>query len=240
MAEVLQRPVPDNVQPPEEFDGTTKPCMSPTNMFKLRKEVPAGMGYRQPAEILQRRMPDRVVGGVPQSASFGGITGGRMCVLRSVPDGKTERKKLPQPVLLSFGDGPDARGGNLRMVRGEIYRRQWPGTEILQPELYHRGPIYPTSTAGKPAYPFGVGRGREKLMEAARASGAGKREKQVRLVCRTTSMYTGLDGLTAIIRYHLKQDPSDRSVYVFRDGTGMMLKYIEWDGLFAGAAFQRV
>ena len=44
-------------------------------------------------------------------------------------------------------------------------------------------------------------------------------------------MYTGLDGLLAIIRYHLKRDPYDGSVYVFRDGSGTMLKYIEWDGM---------
>ena len=71
---------------------------------------------------------------------------------------------------------------------------------------------------------------REKLTEAARASGTGKRGKRVRLVCGTTSMYTGLDGLLAIIRYHLKLDPYDGSVYVFRDSVGSMLKYIEWDG----------
>ena len=70
----------------------------------------------------------------------------------------------------------------------------------------------------------------QKLTEAARASGAGKRGKRVRLVCGTTSMYMGLDGLLAIIRYHLKLDPYDGSVYVFRDSVGSMLKYIEWDG----------
>ena len=43
-------------------------------------------------------------------------------------------------------------------------------------------------------------------------------------------MYTGLDGLIAIIRYHLKLNPYDGSVYVFRDTPGTMLKYIEWDG----------
>ena len=71
---------------------------------------------------------------------------------------------------------------------------------------------------------------REKLMEAARTNGSWKRGKRVRLVCGTTSMYTGLDGLLAIIRYHLKLDPYDGSVYVFRDSVGSMLKYIEWDG----------
>ena len=70
----------------------------------------------------------------------------------------------------------------------------------------------------------------EKLTQATRASKGVVRGKRVRLVCGTTSMYTGLDGLTAIIRYHLRCDPYDGSVYVFRDGTGSMLKYIEWDG----------
>lgn len=71
---------------------------------------------------------------------------------------------------------------------------------------------------------------REKLTAAARASRTEKRGKRVLLVCGTTSMYTGLDGLSAIVRYHLKRDPCDGSVYVFRDSTGTMLKYIEWDG----------
>ena len=71
---------------------------------------------------------------------------------------------------------------------------------------------------------------KEKLTQAARAAAAGKRGKRVRLVCGATSMYTGLDGLTAIVRYHLKLDPYDGSVYVFRDKPGTMLKYIEWDG----------
>ena len=42
--------------------------------------------------------------------------------------------------------------------------------------------------------------------------------------------HTGLDGLIAIVRYHLKLDPYDGSVYVFRDGTGAAVQYIEWDG----------
>ena len=65
------------------------------------------------------------------------------------------------------------------------------------------------------------------------AAGANKSSmsgKRVRLVCGTTSMYTGLDGLTAIIRCHLRCDPCDGSTYVFCDAMGSKLKYIEWDG----------
>ena len=71
---------------------------------------------------------------------------------------------------------------------------------------------------------------KEKLTQAARANREGKRGKRVRLVCGATSMNTGLDGLIAIVRYHLKLDPYDGSVYVFRDGTGAAVQYIEWDG----------
>lgn len=56
------------------------------------------------------------------------------------------------------------------MVRGEIYRRQRAGAEILQPELCHSGPVYPAGAAGKPAYPFGGGR---ELAGEADRSGAG-------------------------------------------------------------------
>ena len=72
---------------------------------------------------------------------------------------------------------------------------------------------------------------KEKLTQAARADRSGKRGKRVRLVCGDTSMYNGLDGLIAIIRYTLRYDPYDGSVYVFRDSPGSMLKYIEWDGM---------
>ena len=71
---------------------------------------------------------------------------------------------------------------------------------------------------------------KEQLVQEVRASRSRKRGKRIWLVCGTTSMYTGLDGLMAIVRYHVKLDPYDGSVYVFRDGTGSMLKYIEWDG----------
>lgn len=71
---------------------------------------------------------------------------------------------------------------------------------------------------------------KEKLTQATRASGPKKRGKRVRLVCGDTSMYNGLDGFIAIIRYTLRYDPYDGSVYVFRDSPGSMLKYIEWDG----------
>lgn len=87
-------------------------------------------------------------------------------------------------------------------------------------------------------YPIGRGQGKLGLffllggrLGSARYTQQGvRRGKRVRLVCGATSMYTGLDGLIVIVRYHLKLDPCDVSVYVFRDGTGTMLKYIEWDG----------
>ncbi len=66
--------------------------------------------------------------------------------------------------------------------------------------------------------------------DAAHSGPADLIKDRVRLVCGTTSMYTELNGLIAIVRYHLRCDPYDGSVYVFRDASGSKLKYIEWDG----------
>ena len=43
-------------------------------------------------------------------------------------------------------------------------------------------------------------------------------------------MYAGIDSLSAIIRYRLRVNPYDGSIYVFRDQSGTMLKYLHWDG----------
>jgi hypothetical protein len=56
------------------------------------------------------------------------------------------------------------------------------------------------------------------------------REQRVWLVCGVASMYTGLDGLLGIIRYQLNRNPFDGDIYVFCDGGGTMLKYLEWEG----------
>ncbi len=60
---------------------------------------------------------------------------------------------------------------------------------------------------------------KEKLTQATRASSPRKRGKRVRLICGDTSIYNGLDSFIAIIRYTLRYDPYDGSVYVFRDTT---------------------
>ena len=68
--------------------------------------------------------------------------------------------------------------------------------------------------------------------DAAHSGPADLIKDRVRLVCGTTSMYTELNGLIAIVRYHLRCDPYDGSVYVFRDAGGSKLKYM-------GRAFSR-
>ena len=140
-----------------------------------------------------------------------------MCRLWRTAAGEAKRPKILQSVLLPVGDGPDTCGRELPVVRSANHYHRWGRADLLQPGM--RG--------GRPVCFAGIS---QKLTQAARASKSGVRGKRVRLVCGTTSMYTGLDGLTAIIRYHLRCNPYDGSVYVFRDGTGSMLKYIEWDG----------
>ena len=71
---------------------------------------------------------------------------------------------------------------------------------------------------------------KEQLHEASKKSPPPRRGKRVWLVCGETSMYTGLDGLLGIIRYQLNHSPYDGNLYVFRDLSGSMIKYLEWDG----------
>lgn len=71
---------------------------------------------------------------------------------------------------------------------------------------------------------------RDRLRAYTRENGQTNRGQRVRLVCGDTDMHTGLDGLVAIIRYRLRCNPYDGSLYVFRGQNGAMLKYVEWDG----------
>ena len=70
----------------------------------------------------------------------------------------------------------------------------------------------------------------EHIKKAAREAELDRDSKCVRLVCGKTSMYAGIDSLSAIIRYRLRVNPYDGSIYVFRDQSGTMLKYLHWDG----------
>lgn len=182
VTEVLQRPVPEKVPLPEGIGAAAKPGASPTDMPKLRKGVPTGMGYGQPAEILRRRLPDRVVNGVPQSAPFRRIADRGMRVLRSTPDGKTEGKtycsrfcyllamdqKHVEETCEWCGEKfTDANG------RGRRYCSRSCATAAQFPPRARRGSRRIPSDEAK--------NWRKKLTEAARACGAGKRGKRVRL-----------------------------------------------------------
>ena len=68
------------------------------------------------------------------------------------------------------------------------------------------------------------------IKQAAREAELSRDSKRVRLVCGETSMYAGIDSLTAIVRYRFRFNPYDGSIYVFRDQSGTMLKYLHWDG----------
>lgn len=71
---------------------------------------------------------------------------------------------------------------------------------------------------------------REELTLAARGAEAPKRGQRVLLVRDAINLHIGLDGLVSIIRYQLKCNPYNGSVYVFRGESGNMLKYLKWDG----------
>ena len=191
------------------------------------------MGHGKTTAVLQRPVQNRMVGGVSQSESQHRRTGGDMRDLWDTAARETER---PKNIAVGF------------VTCWRWTRHMWKGPASgaagrSPPPLGWSGPIAAGNArqqAGtlcgdftKASHRIGAADTQlwlEKLTQAARANKSGVRGKRVRLVCGTTSMYTGLDGLTAIIRYHLRCDPYDGSVYVFRDRTGSMLKYIEWDG----------
>ena len=70
-----------------------------------------------------------------------------MCVLWSALNRETTKRKILQPFLLSAGDGSNSCRRNLRVVWEEVYRHQWTGAAVLQPELCHSGPEYSKKTA---------------------------------------------------------------------------------------------
>lgn len=82
-------------------------------MSELREGISAGVGAGESTEILLRRLPDRMVEGISQSASAGRIADGGVRVLRSTADGETAGENVLQPVLLSAGNGSDSCGGNM-------------------------------------------------------------------------------------------------------------------------------
>ncbi len=71
---------------------------------------------------------------------------------------------------------------------------------------------------------------KENLQQASRNGRISRKGREVRLVCGTTSMNIGIDGLLSIIKYELDSNPYDGRIYAFNDYTGNILKYIMWDG----------
>lgn len=50
------------------------------------------------------------------------------------------------------------------------------------------------------------------------------------LCCSTVDMRNGFDGLSGIVRNHLKQDPISGDVFIFINKTRTHLKLLYWDG----------
>lgn len=178
-------------------------------------------------------MSDCVVDGVPKSKSVRRTAGQGMCVLWSTLDRETTKRKILQPFLLSAGDGSNACRRNLRVVWEEVYRHQWTGAAVLQPELCHSGPEYSKKTARR-AKTLGDEGGGGTLAREADRSGAVQWSRETREVgaagVRNDQYVHGVGRAAGHYPLPSEVRPIDGSVYVFRDGTGTMLKYLEWDG----------
>ncbi len=158
----------------------------------------------------------------------------------------------PQPAWCAYC-GRELTGDQKKYCSRECYRKAMEETHEER-VCQWCGDTFSTYTGGDQRYcsrtcataamsaPNGYQRGRhripagdkeswhKRLTEATRNQKWDGGGKQVILVCGATSMYTGLDGLAAIVQYRLKRNPYNGSIYVFRDSSGTMLKYIEWDG----------
>ena len=142
-------------------------------------------------------------------------------------------EKVLQPCLLSQSHGGNAPPADMRVVRGRIFglcrgeERQYccrncASAAQTAPENFRRGICRIQNTEPESWT--------EHIKQAAREAELDRDSRRVRLVCGETSMYAGSDSLTAIIRYRLRFNPYDGSIYVFRDKSGTMLKYLHWDG----------
>ena len=196
----------------------------------MRKRLSAGMGSRHTAPFLRRRLPDAVVDRLPESKS---VFGGKAPVVRMLRAGAAHgSEEVLQPCLLSPCHGGNAPPADMRVVRRRIFGLCRGRSSVLLPEL--------CQCRKDCAKNFQKGRRRLRntepeswaahIKQAAREAELSRDSKRVRLVCGETSMYAGIDSLTAIVRYRLRFNPYDGSVYVFRDRSGTMLKYLHWDG----------
>lgn len=50
------------------------------------------------------------------------------------------------------------------------------------------------------------------------------------LCCNPTDMRNGFDGLTGLVRNHLKKDPISGDVFIFINKTRTHIKLLYWDG----------
>ncbi len=50
------------------------------------------------------------------------------------------------------------------------------------------------------------------------------------LCCSTVDMRNGFDGLSGIVRNHLKKDPVSGDVFIFMNRTRTHIKLLYWDG----------
>ena len=90
MEAVLQRPVPTEVSSKEGAGKAAGESAAKAGLPQLRKGVPTGMGPREAAAVLQRCLPDQVVGGVSEGKPGRRSTSGGMRFLR----GTAGRKRI--------------------------------------------------------------------------------------------------------------------------------------------------
>ena len=137
----MQRTMPGEVRSAKNQGTAGDKGTTAAGLPELRERIPSGVEGWEPAEILQRRVPDRMVAGVSQGKPAGSGTTERVPDVHRAAEGVGW--KILQPVLLSAGNGPNACGGNMRLVRREVYGHQRAGAAVLQPKMRSIEAIHP-------------------------------------------------------------------------------------------------
>lgn len=54
--------------------------------------------------------------------------------------------------------------------------------------------------------------------------------RRIYLACGITDMRKSINGLSAVVQYSFKKDPTEESIFVFCNRSRDRLKILEWDG----------
>ena len=170
-----------------------------SDLSELRKRLSARMGSRHTAPFLQRRLPYPVVDGRSESKS---VFGRKAPVVRMLRAGAAygSEKVAAVPVVSEpwrkrtagrYARGAEKNFQSMRGKNGSIAAGTVPSLLRVRQRIFAEAAVGSRIQNRKA--------GQSIIKKAAREAELSRDSKRVRLVCRKTSMYAGIDSLSAKI-----------------------------------------